>query len=652
MKRICIIFIGLIALVANAAVVTYTPDESSIFSNPERGYLTQLERRVSKSSPYCVKGQESALDSHIQKDNVSLVLVLYYLDNFKTTATLPDEILNAFDEDMQALRKKGLKCILRYAYTSSNSGETANDASLEIVKSHIAQLKSHWQKNADVIYVFQAGFVGAWGEWYYTNNFGNKVDRMNDSRRELVNTLLGAVPQDRYIQLRTPLFKTSFVGNTKPLTAEEAFSGTPKARLAHHNDAFLENYGEMGTYDDTAKQKPYLAQETLYVPIGGETCILDANVAKTNASYQKTTAEMSRMHWTFIKNSYSEVVTDHWREDGTFDELNRRMGYRFQLLSATLPDNASAGGKANVRFEIRNAGYAPLYNPRPAFLVLKSGNSIHKVQLQSDPRRWLPNDVVTTINEQITLPADIPAGTYDLYLALPDAYESLASNPKYSVRFANKELWDASTGFNRLNATISISSDYTPPVTPADAVSLPAILSKDNVSTYSDDMTFYQTDFFDFGPADGENTSRWAQWNVSLLYPGKYKISEEMATANGTGHSWRLQLFIPGGDTIATYSTEGTWGEGTLTYDDLWDLTGIAQGDYILRVQNVMLWGQPKLKSITLDYDGELPASVDNTSCQPAILNPGLPMYDVLGRQVDSSYKGFVIQNGHKYLMY
>lgn len=102
MKRICLIFICLLALVANAAVVTYTPDESSIFSNPERGYLTQLERRVSKSSPYCVKGQESTLDSHIQKDNISLVLVLYYLDNFKTTATLPDEILNAFDEDMQA----------------------------------------------------------------------------------------------------------------------------------------------------------------------------------------------------------------------------------------------------------------------------------------------------------------------------------------------------------------------------------------------------------------------------------------------------------------------------------------------------------------------------------------------------------------------
>ncbi len=463
MKRLALILTCLAALAANATIVTYSPDDTSIFANPERGFITQLESKVTKKSPYCVKGHESSLNSHIQKDNVSLVLVLYYLDNFKDTPTLPDEVLNAFDADMQVLRDKGLKCILRYAYTNNASGEIAYDAPLSVVKSHISQLKSHWQSNADVIYVFQAGFVGAWGEWYYTSNFGNKVDRMNAERRELVDALLDAVPQDRCIQLRTPLFKTSYIGNTKPLTDSEAFQPTAKARLAHHNDAFLENYGEMGTYDDTAKQKPYLAQETLYVPLGGETCILDANIAQTNANYQKTTSEMSRMHWSFIKNSYSTVVTDRWRSDGTFDELNRRMGYRLQLLSATLPDSAAPGTNTSLRLEIRNSGYAPLYNQRHAYLVLKKGSSIYKVQLASDPRRWLPNGVTTVINEQLTLPADMPEGEYDLYLALPDAYESLASNPKYSVRFANTNIWDETTGFNRLNAKVIVTNNYVPP---------------------------------------------------------------------------------------------------------------------------------------------------------------------------------------------
>ena len=34
------------------------------------------------------------------------------------------------------------------------------------------QLKPVLQKNEDVIFVLQAGFVGAWGEWYYTTHFG------------------------------------------------------------------------------------------------------------------------------------------------------------------------------------------------------------------------------------------------------------------------------------------------------------------------------------------------------------------------------------------------------------------------------------------------------------------------------------------------
>ena len=101
----------------------------------------------------------------------------------------------------------------------------------------------------------------------------------------MVDSLLSAVPHDRCIQLRTPLFKTGYVGDTKALTAEEAFTGTPRARLGHHNDAFLYDYDNMGTYTDTAKQKPWLAQETLYVPIGGETDITDLGLAQEWATY-------------------------------------------------------------------------------------------------------------------------------------------------------------------------------------------------------------------------------------------------------------------------------------------------------------------------------------------------------------------------------
>lgn len=641
----------LVAAALSAGTVNYTADNTSIFQNPERGFITMIGGHLSESTPYGVKGQESTLENHMSKDKISIVLVHYYLDNYRTTATIPDKVLNGFDEDMKVLRQKGMKAIIRFSYAEgtyykSSGEESAKDATLDIVKSHINQYKSHWQANADVIFVFQAGIVGAWGEWYYTDNFGNKQDKMNTSRKAVVDALLAAVPSDRMIQLRTPLFKTSYMGDTKALTSEEAFTGTPRARLGQHNDAFLYDYDNMGTYTDTAKQKPWLAQETLYVPIGGETDITDVNKAKVWATYDKTIAEMSRLHWTFIQSGYATQTTNWWRENGTFDELNRRMGYRYQLVSGTYGEQATAGGKLSVKMQIRNAGFAPLYNERPAYIVLKNGSKTYKMKLKSDPRRWLPNGVVTTVDEQLTVPSNVPSGTYQLYLYLPDAYASIASDARYAIRFANSDIWESSTGMNKLNASVTVTGGQAPPE-PEDGVVLPATLNKENVEAYCSDMTWYNTDYFDFGPNDAENLDRWAEWKVVLRYPGEYIISEKGYYPNG--HNYSLQL-LDDGTEVSSYTTEPTWAseEQTITQDAKWNLNAVAQGTYTLRVKNATAWGQPKLQSLTLEYDGELPV----TEAVEMIGNDAFSnqAYDLLGRPVDDSYQGIVIRNGKKTL--
>ena len=260
MKRLFILLAAVAAAVlTQAASVTYTADNTTIFANPERGFITMIGGNLSERKPYGVKGSESTLDAHASGDMGSLVLVHYYLTNFVNTETIPAKVLNAFDEDMQVLRARGMKAIIRFSYANGtyekNGVESAKDATLAIAKKHIEQYKSHWQANADVIFCFQAGFIGAWGEWYYTDNYGNQSGTINANRRALIDALLDAVPADRTIQLRTPLFKTGYVGSTSPLTATEGFSGSAKARLGHHNDAFLENNGDMGTYTDTAKQR-------------------------------------------------------------------------------------------------------------------------------------------------------------------------------------------------------------------------------------------------------------------------------------------------------------------------------------------------------------------------------------------------------------
>ena len=602
-----------------AGTVNYTADNNTIFANPERGFITMLTEHLSESAPYAVVGEESTLDQKKKNEKMSIVLVHYYLTNFKTTAKLPDAVLNGFDADMQVLRNKGMKAIVRFSYAKGTYGsgksESATDASLDIVKQHLAQYKPHWEANADVIFVFQAGIVGAWGEWYYSDNFGNQTSHMNNARCALIDTLLKTVPSDRGIQIRTPLFKTEYLeylGVSKSaLTASEAYQNTAKARLGHHNDAFLYHADNMGTYQDTAKQKPYIAQETLYVPVGGETDIEDPTQAAEEASYDATIAEMSRMHWTFIQSGFSEVVTDMWRTNGTFDELNRRMGYRFQLVKGTYSEQVAQGNKISLNLQIRNNGFAPLYNERHAYLVLKNGTKTYSLPIASDPRSWLPNGVLTTVNEQILVPSTVPAGTYQLYLHLPDAYSTLASDPRYAVRFANTGVWDEETGMNALNASVEVtekSVDPDPePYTPGEAVILPATLNKANVNAYSDNMTWYNNDFFDFGPEDAQNLDRWAEWKVELRYPGNYIVSVNGSYPNG--HQWQLSLLESGAE---VYPLPETWelGEVTETGNASWNLTSVSKGTYTLRVQNIMDWSRPKLKSITLNYDGEVPTAV------------------------------------------
>lgn len=457
MKKTLLLLTGIIALSlsAKAVNVTYTPDNTTIFKNPERGYTEELSYKVSVAHPNVVKNN---LDNNWGGSNqMTLVMVLYNFNKFKA-ADIPSEVLAGFDEDMQILRDCGVKCVLRFAYTESQSDKT--DATPEWVKRHLEQLKPHLAANADVIYVLEAGFIGSWGEWYYTTNYGNESQHMNSNRRKVIQYLFDNVPEDRFILFRYSMLKTEYFNDDTPLSAEEGFSGTMRARWGCHNDAFLNNWGNDGTYasnddDDDPAVRQFVATETLYVPNGGETNVESNSLAEK--VYTKAPAEMAEYHWSFCGKSYATQVTSRWKSSGIYDTLNVHMGYRYNLLDALFSDQAAPGGKANITIRIRNAGYAPIYNKRTAYVVLKNGNKTYPIALKADPRRWLPNGYVSWINEQIDLPSDMPEGTYQLYLWLPDQYESIKNDSRFAVRFANTNVWDSNTGYNNLNATIVIN---------------------------------------------------------------------------------------------------------------------------------------------------------------------------------------------------
>ncbi|MEV0380263.1 DUF4832 domain-containing protein [Nonomuraea sp. NPDC050643] len=423
--------------------VTYTPTTADI-ANPERGLYHHTGD--------CDKNDFSlaTLQGYRTGQNISLVMCVFYLAEFRTTA-ISQAALDQLQQQLDTVRAAGLKMILRFAYTTSTDGA---DASKTQVLAHLNQLAPYLSANKDVIYLMQAGFIGAWGEWYYTQNFGNAgtvtaADWAN--RKAVVDKILSVLPSTRMVQLRTPKIKRTMY-TTTPVTSGQAYNGSAVARLGHHNDCFLASPDDYGTYENAAVEYPYLQSETAYLAMGGETC--NPNPPRSDCPTAKD--ELSRFHYSYLNTDYHTGVLAGWNTGGCLAEITRSLGYRFALQSGTYPSTASRGGALPISITVKNDGYAAPFNPRGAELVLRdtSTSAVYRLPLNADPRRWAAG-ATNTISQTLTLPASIPAGSYALLLNLPDPL--LSARPEYAIRVANEGTWEAATGFNKLLHTVTVS---------------------------------------------------------------------------------------------------------------------------------------------------------------------------------------------------
>jgi hypothetical protein len=235
-----------------------------------------------------------------------------------------------------------------------------------------------------------------------------------------------------------------------PVDAASAYRATPAARTAHHNDCFLANDHDAGTYvpGSTEDHKKYLTAASEFVAVGGETCSEDYASNLDRRSCPVATEESERFHWTYLNEGWHEPTLQLWKDQGCWDEIVQRLGYRYRLGQVELPNQVVAGANLTGEVAIVNDGYATLFNPRPVYLVL-DGPARVDLQLETDPRRWTSGEV-TVLSLTEALPASMSAGTYTLGLWLPDAAPSLRNRADYAVQLADKGIWDATTGYNVL----------------------------------------------------------------------------------------------------------------------------------------------------------------------------------------------------------
>src|SRR4051794_7016322 len=203
--------------IAHAAPVLHTYTAlplTTAVTNPERGFFHHTATHSMTAGSPGFKADTPLSGTQLTNwrtaEGVTIVQRLWYLERYVATDTLDSDILSKVAADFATARASGVKLLVRFAHSETSS----LDAPPARVEGHIAQLAPILNTYAGQIFAVQAGFVGKYGEWCYTDNYGSDpahpwilTDADWAARGRVLNALLdktaGAIP----VQVRSPSIK-------------------------------------------------------------------------------------------------------------------------------------------------------------------------------------------------------------------------------------------------------------------------------------------------------------------------------------------------------------------------------------------------------------------------------------------------------------
>ncbi len=490
------------------------PDGRRALRNPERGLRFEIGagRIGSDEVRHGVDSAQWPFRAWLD-DGVVVGQGYCYLTQFHDSP-ISEEKLEAIQRDCDILRglRLGAKFLLRFAYEFEGvtHGPTA-----ERICAHMRQLQPVLDRNWDVIYVLQTGWVGLWGEFHTSVQ---QTEKDISKTAMIVRSTLDLLPPDRCTMMRRMAYKRrnlERLGCMEEVTAATAFSQRPAAKIGFFNDGTLANASDGGTFPDPPLfaapgnlEFDYLVREAPFLPVDGELFwseqVPQSNPADprpyhgldlTYSAAAKAIARLRMHHYSTFSyvHGFSGLekpvygVIDAWKETPVtaaeldarrfpyspdyfggaprtaFEYIRDHLGYRLEARQARFDGAVRPGGRLRVALDLVNRGFAAPVNPRPVYFVLThaSGQAIEiptGVNAQTlQPYR--PGDPLFTplthhIAAETAIPEGVPPGAWELHLWMPDARESLRLRADYAVRLANDTGWRDldGRGLNRLGA--------------------------------------------------------------------------------------------------------------------------------------------------------------------------------------------------------
>ena len=474
------------------------PTESASFlstaaevANPERGLSKMLD----------ISSSQVAFDAHYAA-GYRIVTIRPSLTNYVNNA-LDGTILSALDAMAARIRTAGLKLAIGFSYENCGSDIVGlwgcpvqtwlnGHPTLTRITGHISQLSAWYKANADIIVANHGGFLGVYGEWagadanngqpgnnpqstvYQYESVQGIWEPTDAAKLAVKDALLAAMDP------RTPLAIRNFPSIMKwyptPLAASQAFSGSAQSRVHHHSDCFMANKDDAGTYwvpgglwngqyVDTGVTtanpfRAYHAAAASYMSTGGEPC-----GSNERLGCDEILRDGPRYNWRYLRDDWGTDLWNSWQAGGCLAQVKRSLGYRFQLDQVSHPITAARGQSMTVNVDLRNVGWSRIFSARKLTVTLRhkaSGATIDGTSTADT--RTLAGQATssTTVPVTLSISSNAAMGDYDVYVGLPDAFTTTASNARFAVRFANaddaskNQAWDASIGRFRTGTNLAV----------------------------------------------------------------------------------------------------------------------------------------------------------------------------------------------------
>lgn len=289
----------------------------------------------------------------------------------------------------------------------------------------IKRLGERYDGHPDIDHV-DLGSIGWWGEWHLSGSSKYKLPSP-ENRKRVVDAYLAAFK-------KTPL--VMLIGGGEHLSYACGRGTGWRADCLGDMGGFSKNWCHMRKgYPGWFKQAG-ISEAWKTAPVVWETCWDMRKWVDEGWSLRYIFNYALACHGSVINNKSAPLPAgEHVRTE--LERFLRRLGYRLVLRELKHPAQAAAGDEITVAMKWRNVGSAPCYRSYRVALRLTDAAGRHRVFVgNATVDRWMPGSVelftddflreppdlppgpIVPVSQTVSLPTDLPPGTYTLAVGI------------------------------------------------------------------------------------------------------------------------------------------------------------------------------------------------------------------------------------------